>query len=326
MSLADKIGGAKPANDAPKLPKKTNGHGGNGSSGLLERARKYVAKMEPAISGSGGHTATLDVVMVCKGFGLTESQTLTVLHEYNERCQPPWNERELEHKAKQLPRLRVAEGYILDQSRPWEQQREATRRAMPAPEDPGGPPLWGEGGPAEERAKPASESVAASIDGAIELVRRRHSRQDEPVPVPFYDYTKALGLGLWPGVEVLISTTGGLKTQLAVQKLLHAAKQGVPSLFITLELTKTEATLRLLAELAGVSWSKAMTAQLSNDEIERFEQAKGELSQFPLTIRHGEPYTYSSESLAQDVAHFRAHNPTGRGYVVVDFAQLMKCG
>lgn len=68
----------------------------------LERARAYVARMEGAISGSGGHTQAMKVARACAtGFGLSESEILEVMREWNGRCHPPWSERELAHKAKE---------------------------------------------------------------------------------------------------------------------------------------------------------------------------------------------------------------------------------
>ncbi len=68
----------------------------------VEKARRYVAKMDPSISGSGGHTQAMKVARVCAtAFGLSESEILEVMREWNERCQPPWSERELAHKAKE---------------------------------------------------------------------------------------------------------------------------------------------------------------------------------------------------------------------------------
>lgn len=67
---------------------------------VVERARRYVATMEPAISGSGGHNATFRAACVLiHGFALDESDAWDVLCEYNGRqCVPPWSERELRHK------------------------------------------------------------------------------------------------------------------------------------------------------------------------------------------------------------------------------------
>jgi len=67
-----------------------------------ERARRYVSKMAPAISGSGGHAALWAVALVVvRGFALPLSDARAVLTEYSARCSPPWSAREIEHKIVQ---------------------------------------------------------------------------------------------------------------------------------------------------------------------------------------------------------------------------------
>ena len=69
---------------------------------VLERARKYLSRMDAAVSGSGGHTATFKVaVALIHGFALAWAEAWALLIEYNERCQPKWSLKELEHKLKQ---------------------------------------------------------------------------------------------------------------------------------------------------------------------------------------------------------------------------------
>ena len=66
----------------------------------MQRAHAYAAVFAPAISGSGGHTQTMKLARaLVTGFDLSESECLEVLRSYNARCQPPWSERELAHKA-----------------------------------------------------------------------------------------------------------------------------------------------------------------------------------------------------------------------------------
>lgn len=63
------------------------------------RARKYVLGVPGAVSGQGGHGRTFQVAQACRrGFGLSEEDSLEILREYNERCEPRWNEHELRHK------------------------------------------------------------------------------------------------------------------------------------------------------------------------------------------------------------------------------------
>ena len=68
---------------------------------VFERARRYVERMPPAVSGSGGHAATFAVAQVLtRGFDLDDGDARAILDEYNARCEPPWNDRELEHKLR----------------------------------------------------------------------------------------------------------------------------------------------------------------------------------------------------------------------------------
>lgn len=66
---------------------------------VLQHARNYVAAMPPAVSGQGGHGQTFAVACVLvQGFGLGHQEAWPILKAYNDRCQPPWSEKELWHK------------------------------------------------------------------------------------------------------------------------------------------------------------------------------------------------------------------------------------
>jgi hypothetical protein len=65
----------------------------------LERARRYLAALPPAIAGSHGDLHTFRVCCrLVRGFALDDGEALTLLQEWNTRCQPPWTDRELEQK------------------------------------------------------------------------------------------------------------------------------------------------------------------------------------------------------------------------------------
>ncbi len=65
----------------------------------IERARRYLAKVPPAISGSRGHDATFHAAcLLVNGFALDPADALALLREWNTACQPPWGEHELTHK------------------------------------------------------------------------------------------------------------------------------------------------------------------------------------------------------------------------------------
>lgn len=83
---------------------------------LIERARRYVAAMPPAVSGSGGHDATYAAACsLVKGFGLSVAESRPLLQEFNSRCDPPWSERELEHKLLEADKTQDSQprGYLV---------------------------------------------------------------------------------------------------------------------------------------------------------------------------------------------------------------------
>lgn len=85
-----------------------------------KRALKYLQKLPPSISGSGGHqalwTAALSLV---RGFRIDPPRALAMLRtEFNPRCQPPWSEKELRHKVDDAEQdATTAYGYLADRVR-----------------------------------------------------------------------------------------------------------------------------------------------------------------------------------------------------------------
>jgi RecA-family ATPase len=62
-------------------------------------ARAYLAKLPIAISGAGGHPATYRAASIlANGFDLPWGDAWALLQEYNQRCSPPWSEKDLRHK------------------------------------------------------------------------------------------------------------------------------------------------------------------------------------------------------------------------------------
>lgn len=81
---------------------------------VMDRARAYVARMDAAVSGGGGHDATFRVACVLvEGFSLGFADAMEVMREYNNRCAPPWSEAELEHKVVSAEGKVANPGYLL---------------------------------------------------------------------------------------------------------------------------------------------------------------------------------------------------------------------
>lgn len=68
------------------------------SNGNIDRCRKYIAKMPAGISGQGGHNATFAVACELFRFGLSDSDARALFDDFNARCEPPWDDHQLQHK------------------------------------------------------------------------------------------------------------------------------------------------------------------------------------------------------------------------------------
>jgi hypothetical protein len=100
---------------------------------VVERARKYLAKVPPAISGQGGHNQTIYAAgKLIRGFGLERAQAHGLLREWNQSCQPPWSEKELAHKIDDAIEHPGERGYLLHShgkthwTRPFDEQVRVT--------------------------------------------------------------------------------------------------------------------------------------------------------------------------------------------------------
>jgi hypothetical protein len=70
------------------------------------RCQKYLEKVRESISGQRGHDAMLRACCEAYRFGLDDSAARQLADWFNaERCTPPWNAREIEHKLSEAKKL-----------------------------------------------------------------------------------------------------------------------------------------------------------------------------------------------------------------------------
>lgn len=64
----------------------------------IEKCRKYLAKMAPAIQGQKGSDRALAAACAVFKFGIDGAEARALFQEYSDRCEPPWSDSEIEHK------------------------------------------------------------------------------------------------------------------------------------------------------------------------------------------------------------------------------------
>lgn len=114
--LASRCGAAIPVSGRKWIRKATS------APSVLKRVSAYFRKVPEAISGQGGHNATFWAARVLVwGFRLTKDAAFRFLkEEYNPRCQPEWEDKELLHKVEDAASLpfKKPEGWCLDEEKP----------------------------------------------------------------------------------------------------------------------------------------------------------------------------------------------------------------
>ena len=86
-------------------------------SAVVDRARKYVAKLPGAVSGNNGHNQTFHAACVLvHGFELSKPEALDVMSEWNQTCDPPWEQHELERKVSEADKQTGERGYLRNAS------------------------------------------------------------------------------------------------------------------------------------------------------------------------------------------------------------------
>lgn len=145
----------------------------------LERCRRFMGNCGPAIEGQGGYARTKGICNVGWDFGLQPHEFWPLLRDWNETCQPPWREAELERK---LERLFVghhddAFGWRLDDDRrpPAGLARVGARPDVPWPTD-------ADDGAAQRRVYRVGARPQEIDDDAGLEIGRRAAPPDDPEP------------------------------------------------------------------------------------------------------------------------------------------------
>lgn len=269
---------------------------------VTERARTYISRMPAAVSGQRGHDVTFRVACVAAlGFGLNESDALALMHEYNERCEPKWSDRELEHKVASAMSQGGDRNYL----------RHAGRDEIYAVQV----PRYEETTETAEPEKTPPAIVTNLHEAALAYLESLKSGTGSLIATGLPGLDDAIGGGVMPGeMFIMAGRPSHGKSAIALQAVHHWTSQGLPSMFVSEEMSSLSLGKRSLQFATSVNsdyWA-ASTKQVEMDCAVHFS------GRAPCLIAES---CRTTDRVIEVVE--RAVATEGVKCVVVDYAQLL---
>lgn len=266
---------------------------------VLERARKYLAKLPPAVSGKSGHNACFHAACVLVlGFGLSENSALSLLREYNQVCQPPWSDKELLHKVQSAAKQGGPRNYLRNQ-RPDNWDRVQV-------------PSYGAPAEARQPEPPRVVTLETATEKYLESIKGGKCTLVE-TGLPDVDY--AIGGGVEPGEMVILGARPSHGKSMAALQVIHNMTSfGIPAVMVSEEMSSLALGKRVIQFASSVPeeyWSHEET-KVSGHIKQHFSQ-------------RAPCYVVESCRTAEraDEAIRRAIEEHACKLVVVDYAQLL---
>jgi len=274
------------------------------ASEVFERARKYLARVPGAVSGSGGHNATFRAACVLVlGFGLSQDEALRLLSEWNEKCQPPWTDRELLHKVTQADKQGGERNYMRNAHESRWDRIEVPAYTAPDPE-----------AKEPEKQKPtvtATTLFDASL-GTIEAIRTGKLNLES---LGIKDIDRAIGGGVRQGEVIVIGARSGhCKSTIALQIVHHWTGEGKACLMISEEMSSMvlgQRTIQYASDVPEEHW-KASLPQLESD-IRSYAESRAQC----IVVESCRSAAVAVEQIE------KAHENHHIRLAVVDYAQLL---
>lgn len=189
---------------------------------VIERARKYLDRLPPSLSGQGGHGAAFHAACVLVlGFQLNKSEALVLFSEFNQRCQPPWSEKELIHKLESAEKQPGERGYLRD-AKPEDWAAVNVPAYAPPPEE----------------AKTGPASIVTLQAATAEYLADLKAGRSGLLSLGISEVDYALGGGVAFGEVVIVAArTSHGKSAFAMQCLDTLGKCGHPTAIISEEMS-----------------------------------------------------------------------------------------
>ena len=253
---------------------------------------------------------------------MSERDTLDMLlHEYNPRCNPPWSERELAHKAQQAITAGVKQGYLIDERDDWR----AADRFPPIPDEPEPCDILDrEPGDDTEEIETEARAPEFQIVTLHDACKAVWDAANEPRREPGYttgltQIDTVLGGLRQENITLFAAGTSFGKSTFAVMVADENIKKGVPTLVVSCEDTQELYAKRIIARRGELSALNLRDLNLSPQELIKLGEVASAAEQVPFFLNCiGKPVEWA----ARGVAH--AIDKLGVKLVLVDYLQRFR--
>jgi replicative DNA helicase len=312
---------------------------------VVQRCQKYVDRMDGAVAGQHGHTQTLKVaIVIYRGFSLDGADAWSILAEYNLKCSPPWNKKELERKASEAKRSKaVGDGWLLCdtpqnkveskrlETVEWKQpdddsfyenlaepelsQTEEVQREEPQPKP-------------EEKPKSVAERYGIISLQDLQMIAYRYLTDDRPKSAAVTGIREVdealgnLGRGLVTGFG---APTNWGKTGLSVMSSLCSKGSGCDVLYFSFEDVSLLFGRRILARQAAINATCIRDKEIMPEEWKRITRAISTAPDEPFFVDCiGKSVEYCGRIIHEYTEERVRLGRKNEFLVVVDYLQRMK--
>ncbi len=160
-------------------------------------------------------------------------------------------------------------------------------------------------------AAPRLRRAGALLAEVFPRLERRARGEERPIPLPWRHVAPQFGGGLWPGLHTLVGGAGAGKSQFALQVAIHAARLGVPALYIALELGEVDLAARLIGLETRRKWSRFYLGQEKPEDLAAARR-EANLDELPLYLEVGNPGAWPQGALGSLAAALRRAHPEAK--------------
>jgi KaiC/GvpD/RAD55 family RecA-like ATPase len=267
----------------------------------LDRARAYIATLPPAVSGNRGHTATFNVARKLRDLNVDKPTALTVLREYNQRCEPPWSDTDLQRKVEQ--------GFKAKLHNPVPDRklvRVTFGRSIDSPN---------EAAPAANATPQLPPRRGRSVAEVVEMWRTEGPLIHEPTGFARLDEMTGGG-PVYGSRWYLNGQPNAFKTGLQLQVMHDWAKRGIVVGLLAVDEEDTD----LLTRLAQRVGHSRKNCEIRSGAV--LDQIQAELAELPIRFYDA---TWTIETAAADLAAYAAERGEKRMALAIDSLQTVNC-